>query len=149
MFIWLIWLSHYRICDGKLHTTFLSLYCPFPPHHDLRPHQQFDHTVPKSVFKHSPRSSPMPLQRLFKIFQSSGFPVLCYNNKYVTTPHSAISYHSFFNPPLSYRLFYLPLPKSSFKTFVMGLLRLRTFKNSVLLIIEIYNVRFSHKIIER
>lgn len=132
----------------KLHTAFLSIYCPFSP--SPRPTASptvRSHHPPNPSSNTSAVSRQCPCNGYLKIFNLANY--VCYNNNYASTPHS---YHSFFNTPLSYRLFYLPLPKFQnlhLKPFVVGLLRHRTFNNSVSLIIEIFNIRFSRQLIER
>lgn len=120
----------------KLHTAWLSLYCPFSP----SPRPTASPTV-RSHHSPNPSSTIPPFLAnapatvfFFKFFNLANY--LCFATiitmcQPLAPP--AHSYHSFLNTPLSYRLFYLPLPKSSFETLRSGLIAY--IKNSVLLII--------------
>lgn len=136
----------------KLHTALLSLYCPFSP----SPRPAASPTVRSHHPPNPSSNTPPPLSRqcpcngylkFFNLVDYFCFATIITMCQPLIPP--ALSYRSFFNTPLSYRLFYLPLPKSSFKTLRSGLIASSYIQNSVLLIIEIYNIHFSRQLIER
>lgn len=147
-------MSHYRICVNKITYCFVKPLLPVFPL--TIPYGLTNRSItpfPKSVFKHSPVSRQCPCNGYLKFFNladSLCFATIITMCQPLTPPalqpspiiHSSTRH---FNAVSSTFLF----QNLHLKPFVVGLLRHRTFKNSFLLIIEIYKIRFSRQLIER